>query len=75
MEVTIVVETYRYRGRAASVPDAAWTYFDAYSDTGAITVFCSMTGVQQSDTVIDGWDEDFHFWYNVISGGVMYGDL
>ena len=75
MEVTIVVETYRYRGRAASVPDAAWTYFDAYSDTGAITVFCSMTGVQQSDTVIDGWDEDFHFWYNVISGGVMYGNL
>lgn len=70
-----MVETYRYRGRAASVPDAAWTYFDAYSDTGAITVFCSMTGVQQSDTVIDGWNEDFHFWYNVISGGVMYGDL
>lgn len=51
-----MVEAYRYRGRAASAPDAAWTYFDAYSDTGAIMAFCSMTGVQQSDAVIDAWD-------------------
>ena len=70
-----MVEAYRYRGRAASDPDAAWTYFDAYSDTGAVMAFCSMTGIQQSDAVIDAWDDDFHFWYNVISGGVMYGNL
>lgn len=70
-----MVEAYRYRGRAASAPDAAWTCFTAILGTGAIMAFCSMTGVQQSDAVIDAWDDDFHFWYNVTSGGVMYGNL